>query len=59
MAHINVACTYLQEETEQPVYAQQAKTICLFMLSCFQQLESQGLMPQSIGQASLKVLHWP
>ncbi|KAG2054060.1 hypothetical protein BDR06DRAFT_955647 [Suillus hirtellus] len=55
---INVACTYLQDQAGQLVSAQWAKTICLFMLSCFQQLESQGLMPESIGQASLKVLHW-
>ncbi|KAG2137765.1 hypothetical protein BD769DRAFT_1663990 [Suillus cothurnatus] len=55
---INVACTYLQDESGQPVSAQRAKTIRLFMLSCFQQLESQGLVPDSIGQASLKVLHW-
>ncbi|KAG2133408.1 hypothetical protein BD769DRAFT_1774591 [Suillus cothurnatus] len=55
---INVACTYLQDESGQPVSAQQAKTIRLFMLSCFRQLESQGLAPDSIGQASLKVLHW-
>ncbi|KAG1829554.1 hypothetical protein DFJ58DRAFT_737272 [Suillus subalutaceus] len=51
---INVACTYLQDEAGQPVSAQRAKTIRLFMLSCFRQLESQGLAPQSIGQASLK-----
>ncbi|KAG2156905.1 uncharacterized protein EDB93DRAFT_1335331 [Suillus bovinus] len=55
---INVACTYLQDQAGQPVSAQRAKTIRLFMLSCFRQLESQGLMPESIGQASLKVLHW-
>ncbi|KAG1887468.1 uncharacterized protein F5891DRAFT_1199872 [Suillus fuscotomentosus] len=55
---INVACTYLQDQAGQPVSAQRAKTIRLFMLSCFRQLESQGLAPESIGQASLKVLHW-
>lgn len=55
---INVACTYLQDEAGQPVSAQRAKTIRLFMLSCFRQLESQGLAPESIGQASLKVIHW-
>ncbi|KAG0693484.1 hypothetical protein DFH29DRAFT_1007261 [Suillus ampliporus] len=47
-----------KDEAGQPVSAQRAKTIRLFMLSCFQQLESQGLAPDSIGQASLKVLHW-
>ncbi|KAG1769681.1 hypothetical protein EV702DRAFT_1202709 [Suillus placidus] len=46
------------DEAGQPVSAQRAKTIRLFMLSCFRQLESQGLAPESIGQASLKVIHW-
>jgi hypothetical protein len=28
------------------------------MLSCFRELDTQGLAPNSIGQASLQVLHW-
>ncbi|KAG1762074.1 hypothetical protein EDD22DRAFT_1029275 [Suillus occidentalis] len=55
---INVACTYLQDEQGVPVSAQRAKTIRNLMLSSFRQLDTQGLAPDSIGQASLQVLHW-
>lgn len=55
---VNVACTYLQDEQGVPVSAQHAKTIQNLMLSSFRQLDTQGLAPDSIGQASLQVLHW-
>lgn len=55
---VNVACTYLQDEQGVPVLAQCAKTIQNLMLSSFQQLDTKGLTPDSIGQASLLVLHW-
>lgn len=55
---INVACTYLQDEQGVSVSAQCAKTIRNLMLSSFQELDTQGLAPDSIGQASLQVLHW-
>lgn len=55
---INVSCTYLQDEQGNPVSAQRAKAIRQLMLSSFRQLETQGLAPDSIGQASLQVLRW-
>lgn len=55
---VNVACTYIQDEKSVPVSAERAKTIRNFMLSCFRELDTQGLAPNSIGQASLQVLHW-
>ncbi|KAG2348245.1 hypothetical protein BDR05DRAFT_944405 [Suillus weaverae] len=55
---INVSCTYLQDEEGVPVLADCAKSICNHMLSSFRQLQSQGLAPVSIGQASLQVLRW-
>lgn len=55
---INVSCTYLQDEKGVPVSADRAKTIRNLMLSCFRQLDTQGLAPESIGQASLQVLRW-
>ncbi|KAG1901532.1 uncharacterized protein F5891DRAFT_1187393 [Suillus fuscotomentosus] len=55
---INVSCTYLQDEQGNPVSAQCAKAIRQLMLSSFCQLETQGLTPESISQASLQVLHW-
>ncbi|KAG1799079.1 uncharacterized protein BJ212DRAFT_1488461 [Suillus subaureus] len=55
---INVSCTYLQDEKGEPVSADRAKSIRNHMLSSFQQLQSQGLAPVSIGQASLQVLRW-
>ncbi|KAG2131897.1 hypothetical protein BD769DRAFT_1722069 [Suillus cothurnatus] len=55
---VNVACTYIQDEKGVPVSAECAKTIRNFMLSCFRELDTQGLTPNSIGQASLQVLHW-
>ncbi|KAG2337404.1 hypothetical protein BDR05DRAFT_1005042 [Suillus weaverae] len=41
-----------------PVSADRAKSIHNHMLSSFRQLQSQGLAPVSIGQASLQVLRW-
>ncbi|KAG1763652.1 hypothetical protein EV702DRAFT_1051735 [Suillus placidus] len=55
---INVSCTYLQDEEGVPVSADRAKSIRNHMLSSFRQLQSQGLAPVSIGQASLQVLRW-
>ncbi|KAG0694470.1 hypothetical protein DFH29DRAFT_1006321 [Suillus ampliporus] len=55
---INVSCTYLQNEKGVTVSADHAKTIRDVMLSSFQQLDSQGLAPASISQASLNVLNW-
>ncbi|KAG2346967.1 hypothetical protein BDR05DRAFT_996769 [Suillus weaverae] len=55
---INVSCTYLQDEQGNPVSAQCAKAIRQLMLSSFRQLETQGLTPESIGQALLQVLRW-
>ncbi|KAG1894032.1 uncharacterized protein F5891DRAFT_1195723 [Suillus fuscotomentosus] len=55
---INVSCTYLQDENGIPVSAQRAKVIRTTMLSCFQQLHTQGFAPESIGQASLDVIKW-
>ncbi|KAG0698105.1 hypothetical protein DFH29DRAFT_878234 [Suillus ampliporus] len=55
---INVSCTYLQDENGVPVSAQRAKAIRTKMLSCFRQLHTQGLAPESIGQASLDILKW-
>ncbi|KAG2133101.1 hypothetical protein BD769DRAFT_1386262 [Suillus cothurnatus] len=55
---VNVACTYLQDEQGVSVLAQCAKTIQNLMLSSFWELDTQGLAPDSIGQASLQVLHW-
>lgn len=54
---INVS-TYLQDQDGTPVSAQRAKSIRSTMLSCFRQLHTQGLAPESIGQASLDVLKW-
>jgi hypothetical protein len=55
---VNVACAYLQDEQGVPVSAQHTKTIWNLMLSSFQQLDTQGLAPDSISQAPLQVLHW-
>lgn len=55
---INVSCTYLQDENGVPVSAQRAKVIRTTMLSCFRQLHTKGLAPESIGQASLDVIKW-
>ncbi|KAG0695747.1 hypothetical protein DFH29DRAFT_1005155 [Suillus ampliporus] len=55
---INISCTCLQDKQGNPVSAQHAKAIQQLMLSSFHQLEMQGLAPESIGQASLQVLHW-
>ncbi|KAG1794481.1 uncharacterized protein BJ212DRAFT_1490081 [Suillus subaureus] len=55
---VNVACTYLQDKKGVPVSAQHTKTIWNLMLSSFRELDSQGLTPDSIGQASLQVLCW-
>ncbi|KAG1897939.1 uncharacterized protein F5891DRAFT_1191249 [Suillus fuscotomentosus] len=46
------------DEQGNPVSAQHAKAIRQLMLSSFRQLETQGLAPESIGQALLQVLHW-
>ncbi|KAG1732709.1 hypothetical protein EDB19DRAFT_1831199 [Suillus lakei] len=40
------------------VLAQCTKAIQMKMLSCFRQLHTQGLAPDSIGQASLDILKW-
>ncbi|KAG1818205.1 uncharacterized protein BJ212DRAFT_1299023 [Suillus subaureus] len=45
-----------QDEKGEPVLADCAKSIRNHMLSSFRQLQSQGLAPVSIGQASLQVL---
>lgn len=55
---INVSCQYIQDEKGVTVSAQRAKSIRNMMLSSFRQLDSQGLAPASIGQASLDVLNW-
>jgi hypothetical protein len=55
---INVSCTYLQDEKGVPVSAERARVIRQIMLSSFHQLETRGLAPESIGQASLDVLKW-
>ncbi|KAG2337295.1 hypothetical protein BDR05DRAFT_952743 [Suillus weaverae] len=55
---INVSCQYLQDEKGITVSAQHVKTIHNVMLSCFRQLDSQGLTPASISQASLDVMNW-
>ncbi|KAG1907555.1 uncharacterized protein F5891DRAFT_1180564 [Suillus fuscotomentosus] len=46
------------DEQGVSVSAQRAKTIRNLMLSSFRELDTQGLAPDSIGQASLQVLHW-
>ncbi|KAG2084655.1 hypothetical protein BD769DRAFT_1646209 [Suillus cothurnatus] len=55
---INVSCTYLQDEKGVPVSAERARVIRQIMLSSFRQLETRGLAPELIGQASLDVLKW-
>ncbi|KAG2751380.1 hypothetical protein P692DRAFT_20872478 [Suillus brevipes Sb2] len=55
---INVSCAYIQDEQGNTVTAERAKAIRHWMLSSFRQLEAQDLAPESIGQASLQVLHW-
>ncbi|KAG2748110.1 hypothetical protein P692DRAFT_20819338 [Suillus brevipes Sb2] len=51
---VNIACAYLQDEQGVPISAQHTKTIWNLMLSSFQQLDTQGLAPDSISQAPLQ-----
>ncbi|KAG2061615.1 hypothetical protein BDR06DRAFT_966529 [Suillus hirtellus] len=57
-AHLKDLGTWRKDEQGVSVLAQRAKTIQNLMLSSFQELDTQGLTPDSIGQASLQVLHW-